>query len=136
MGMAERCFLVTGALGCIGAWVVRNLIRAGERVVAFDLGEDLRRLRLIMTPEELSRALFVRGDITDFAQVQRAMDAHDITHVIHLAGLQVPFCRANPVLGAQVNVVGTVNIFEAARRRSGAHGTGRLRQQHRGVRRR
>jgi nucleoside-diphosphate-sugar epimerase len=117
--MAERCFLVTGALGCIGAWVVRNLIRAGERVVAFDLGEDLRRLRLIVTPEELSRALFVRGDITDFAQVQRVMDEHDITHVIHLAGLQVPFCRANPVLGAQVNVVGTVNIFEAARRRSG-----------------
>jgi UDP-glucuronate 4-epimerase len=36
--------------------------------------------------------------------------------LIHLAALQVPFCKATPVLGAQVNVVGTVNIFQAAKR--------------------
>src|SRR5438876_1187420 len=36
--------------------------------------------------------------------------------VIHLAALQVPFCKADPVAGAKVNVVGTVNVFEAARR--------------------
>lgn len=34
--------------------------------------------------------------------------------VIHLAGLQIPTCRANPVLGASVNVVGTVVVFQAA----------------------
>ena len=38
-----------------------------------------------------------------------------ITHVIHLAGLQLPFCAADPPLGAAVNVVGTVNVFEAVR---------------------
>jgi nucleoside-diphosphate-sugar epimerase len=36
--------------------------------------------------------------------------------VIHLAALQVPFCKADPVAGAKVNVVGTVNVFEAARK--------------------
>ena len=41
------------------------------------------------------------------------------THIVHLAALQIPFCRADPALGARVNVVGTVNIFEAARRRLG-----------------
>jgi UDP-glucuronate 4-epimerase len=117
--MADPTFLVTGALGCIGAWTVRNLVQADRRTVVFDLGEDTRRLRLIMTPDELSRVTFVRGDITDFSQVQKVMNDHEVTHVIHLAGLQVPFCRANPVLGAQVNVVGTVNVFEAARRREG-----------------
>jgi nucleoside-diphosphate-sugar epimerase len=35
---------------------------------------------------------------------------------VHLAALQVPFCKADPVLGAQVNVTGTVNVFEAAKR--------------------
>ena len=38
--------------------------------------------------------------------------------MIHLAALQVPFCRADPPLGARVNVVGTVNVFEAVARRA------------------
>jgi UDP-glucuronate 4-epimerase len=42
-----------------------------------------------------------------------------VTHVIHLAALQVPFVRADPPLGARVDVVGTVNVFEAVRRRRG-----------------
>jgi nucleoside-diphosphate-sugar epimerase len=36
--------------------------------------------------------------------------------IIHLAALQVPFCKADPVAGARVNVVGTINVFEAARK--------------------
>jgi nucleoside-diphosphate-sugar epimerase len=40
-----------------------------------------------------------------------------VTHVVHLAALQVPFCRADPVRGARVNVVGTACLFEAVRRR-------------------
>ena len=38
--------------------------------------------------------------------------------MVHLAALQVPFCRADPPLGARVNVVGTVNVLEAAARRA------------------
>jgi len=38
-----------------------------------------------------------------------------ITRIVHLAGLQLPFCAADPPLGAMVNVVGTVNVFEAIR---------------------
>ncbi|MBV9791262.1 MAG: NAD(P)-dependent oxidoreductase, partial [Chloroflexi bacterium] len=51
--MAHERFLVTGALGCIGAWVVRNLVREGVPTAIFDLGSDPRRLRLIMAEEEL-----------------------------------------------------------------------------------
>jgi UDP-glucuronate 4-epimerase len=117
---AGERFLVTGALGCIGAWTVRQLAREGVPVVAFDLGTDPRRLELIMTPEELARVRFETGDITDLASIEGALDAADITNVIHLAALQVPFCRADPPLGAQVNVTGTVNVFEAVRRRGGS----------------
>lgn len=114
--MADR-FLLTGALGCIGAWVTRNLVREGLRPVVFDLGSDPRRLKLIMTAEELEQVTFVTGDVTDLDAIEQTLDANDITHVIHLAALQVPFCRANPPLGARVNVVGTVNMFEAVARR-------------------
>ena len=57
----------------------------------------------------------MQGDLRDTDALKAVFAEHGVTHVIHLAALQVPFCRADPVLGAQVNVTGTVNIFEAAR---------------------
>jgi UDP-glucuronate 4-epimerase len=118
-GSGER-FLVTGALGCIGAWTVRALVREGASVTTFDLGQDARRLRLLMTPEELERVRFKTGDITDLDALIETVDEGEITNVIHLAALQVPFCRADPSLGARVNVVGTVNVFEAVKHRAKA----------------
>jgi nucleoside-diphosphate-sugar epimerase len=120
--MPDR-FLVTGAMGCIGAWVVRNLVREGtprenSRVVAFDLATDPKRIKLLLDPDELDRVTFVAGDVTDLPDLERALDEHAITHLIHLAALQIPFCRADPPLGARVNVVGTVNMFEAVKRRA------------------
>jgi len=109
-------FLVTGALGCIGAWVVRHLVSEGAPVAVLDLASNPHRLRLILSDEELARVQFIAGDITDLAAVEAAFKDSAATHVIHLAGLQVPFCKADPPLGARVNVVGTVNIFEAAKR--------------------
>lgn len=112
---AER-FLVTGALGCVGAWTVRELLREGTPVVGFDLSDNPRRLAQIVEPDVLDLATLVSGDITDFDAIERVVADHDITNIIHLAALQVPFSRANPPLGAAVNVLGTVNVFEAARR--------------------
>jgi nucleoside-diphosphate-sugar epimerase len=114
---SER-FLVTGALGCIGAWTIRALLRDGGQVTAFDVGRDPRRLRLIMSDAELTRVRFEVGDIASLGDLERVIDADGITNVIHLAALQVPFCRADPPRGALVNVVGTVNVFEAVRRRA------------------
>ena len=113
--MSER-FLVTGAYGCIGAWVVHELVRAGREVVTFDLSTEPRRLRLLLG-DEVDAVPHVAGDITDGAAFEHALEDHGITNVIHLAALQVPFVRADPPLGARVNVLGTVNVFEAARRR-------------------
>jgi UDP-glucuronate 4-epimerase len=120
--MAEERLLITGALGCIGAWVVRNLVRDGVEATVFDLGSDSHRLRLIMNDDELAQVRFIGGDITDYAQVEAALAASGATAIIHLAGLQLPFCKADPVLGARVNVLGTVHVFEAAKRR----GVGRV----------
>ena len=110
-----RHVLVTGALGCIGSWVVRNLVREGTPVFAFDLAADPHRLRLLMNEKELEQARIIQGDITDLEGLIGAMATHNITDIIHLAALQVPACKADPPLGARVNVVGTVNVFEAAR---------------------
>lgn len=110
--------LVTGAHGCIGAWVVRDLVRRDVDVIAHDIGDDPRRMQLVMEPAELERVVHVRGDVTDLAALEALIDEGGVTHVIHLAALQVPFCRADPPRGAAVNVVGTVNVFEAVARRA------------------
>ncbi|MEO8289014.1 MAG: NAD(P)-dependent oxidoreductase [Chloroflexota bacterium] len=112
----QRTYLVTGAMGCLGAWTIHNLLLMGERVVAFDLSTDAFRLRLLMPDDAVESVPLVQGDITDFNSVERVVLDNGITHILHLAALQVPFCRANPVLGSQVNVTGTVNVFEAAAR--------------------
>jgi nucleoside-diphosphate-sugar epimerase len=114
-------FLVTGAYGCIGAWVVHELLQRGLDVVTFDLASGGGRLRLLLDDAAVEAIPHVAGDISDLQAVERALDEHAITKVIHLAALQVPFCRADPPLGARVNVVGTVNVFEAAKRRELAH---------------
>lgn len=117
-----RVYFMTGALGCIGAWIVKRLVERGDRPVAFDLSEDRRRLDAIMPAEQIESVRFIRGDITEAREVRRALDTCGAAHVIHLAGLQVPTCRADPAAGARVNVVGTLNVFEAAR----AAGLGRV----------
>jgi nucleoside-diphosphate-sugar epimerase len=115
--VGER-FLITGAHGCIGAWVATLLVREGVGVVAFDLpGSSEHRLREIASAEEIAEVVTVPGDVTDLAAFEQALAGHEVTHLVHLAALQVPFVRADPSLGAHVNVVGTVNAFEAAKRR-------------------
>jgi UDP-glucuronate 4-epimerase len=109
--------LVTGALGCLGAWTLKALVELGEEPVGFDLGADDSRLRLVLTEDERARVTLVEGDVTDAAAVGRALDEHGITNVVHLAALQVPFVRADPERGARVNVHGTVVVLEAVKAR-------------------
>jgi UDP-glucuronate 4-epimerase len=114
--LAERT-LVTGALGCLGAWTLKALVGLGEEPVGFDLGSDDARLRLVLTEDERARVTLLEGDLTDAGAVAAALDAHEITNVVHLAAMQVPFVRADPERGARVNVHGTVVMFEAVKTR-------------------
>lgn len=113
--MAER-FLVTGVLGCLGAWVARAALEDDAEVVGYDLGDNRARLELVLG-DDADRVALVHGDITDLDALEGALDEREITRVVHLAALQVPFVRANPPLGMRVNVAGTVNVFEAVARR-------------------
>ena len=113
--MADTPYFMTGALGCIGAWVVKALVDRGDVPVVFDKSDDARRLKLLLDDRALGRVRFMRGDVTDAPTLRAALEQSGARRVIHLAGLQVPSCKADPALGALVNVVGTINVFEAAR---------------------
>lgn len=114
-------YLVTGSMGCIGAWTIKHLLEQDKRVISLDISDNRYRLDWLLERAEQSAATFVQGDLTNFSQLNRTIAEYGVRHIIHLAALQVPACRTNPALGAQVNVVGTVNLFEAARQNNIPH---------------
>ena len=105
--------LLTGGYGCIGSWTAKNLLQRGAQVWNYDLKEEPKRMRQIMAEDEVGQVKFVAGDVTDLPRLRQTLEQHHITHLVHLAGLQVPTCRADPLLGAKVNVLGTLAVFEA-----------------------
>jgi nucleoside-diphosphate-sugar epimerase len=108
-------FYVTGGTGCIGSWVVKNLIDRGLSTSVLTFGDSCHRLQLIMDDEDFEKINYYDGDITDYSSVINSIKDSGATKIIHLAALQLPFCKANPQQGADVNVTGTINIFEAAK---------------------
>jgi len=112
--MSETYF-ITGAQGCIGSWIVKALAERGDTPVVFDRSDDPRRLRAIMDEADLAKVRFEIGDISDSKRVLDALTNSGAQRVIHLAGLQVPVCKSDPIKGALVNVVGALACFEAAR---------------------
>ena len=91
--------LVTGAAGCIGAQVVANLLRDGQVPVAFDITEDRRRLRLLMDVSLADKVTWVVGDICNIDVLKATILENNVKHIVHLAALQVPFCRTFEIKG-------------------------------------
>ena len=92
--------LVTGGSGTIGGYVLRELLRAGHSVSSFS-----------RTAPRVEGAGFVQGDIMEPAQLADACRDQDA--VIHLAAIPGPG-RATPAQLLNVNVIGAVNVLEAA----------------------
>jgi len=111
--VSER-ILITGGQGFFGAWIARQLLREGVPFVLFDLAPDDSILRQVLDPPELAALERRFGDVCDRAELERVFAETRPTEVIHLAALQVPSCREDPVRGALVNVIGTLEVFEAA----------------------
>jgi nucleoside-diphosphate-sugar epimerase len=112
-------FLVTGGQGFLGAWIARRLLSVGAPCALFDLARDDRILEQVLDPGALEGPARLSGDVAEAGAVERAAKDWGATRIIHLAGLQVPACRADPLRGARVNVLGTLNVFDAALRSGG-----------------
>lgn len=108
-------YLITGGMGCIGSYVIRDLLNAGEKLIVFDSIHDLTIPKMVLSPEQLEGFTFVQGDITDLPHVLRTVKEHKVDRIIHLASWQVPACDANPPQALKVVCEGTINMFEAAR---------------------
>ena len=104
--------LITGGGGFLGAWIIKRLHARGIEVRVLDHNNDRSTTREIIGGEA-DRLDWRRGDVASPDDVAKASKGCDF--VIHLAALLTPDCIENPVLGAQVNLIGTLNVFEAAK---------------------
>lgn len=113
--------LITGGTGCIGAVTVYKLLT--------DYADDVQQILVTSrtsNTEQLEiwfgdslpglvdsgKIQFADVDLGDAAAVQQAVDRFEPTRMIHLGALQSPACDATPVKGVEVNLTGTLNLFE------------------------
>lgn len=116
-------FLVTGGVGFIGSHVCERLLNAGHAVWAFDdlnafYDPQIKRRNLADIQALAKSFEFVHGDLTDRQALDELFGSVRFDQVIHLAARAgVRPSLEEPALYQRVNVEGTVNLLEAARRR-------------------
>src|SRR6476620_3163955 len=104
--------LVTGGSGFIGAWIIRRLLTGGHDVRVLDINKHRGVVRSI-AGNDAENIDWRAGDIRDGDTVIDAAQGCDT--IIHLAAVLTPACQERPRFGAEIIVVGTLNVFEAAR---------------------
>ena len=108
-----RKVIIFGGCGFLGSWISKVLLQEKYDVTIFDLNINKDLINIIANTN-IDKVKFVQGDITDLLQVQNILRKAD--QVINLAGLMTPDCSSNPILGAKVNILGSINVFEAAKK--------------------
>ena len=108
--------LITGGRGFIGAWTARALLDGAHDVRIFDVHDERTTFDALVGRERIAgdHIEHVHGDITEPRDVDDAVDGCDA--VVHLAAVLIPTARKDPILGARINVLGTLHIFEAAKK--------------------
>jgi UDP-glucuronate 4-epimerase len=113
--MRNGTVLVTGASGFLAAWIIPKLLASGRRVIATDIRRDSTRLDLATKNQPLSELEWVPLDISDEQACLALADEFKPQDILHLAALMIPACKANPIAGARVNLLGHMHMMEAAR---------------------
>ena len=111
--MARR-IVVTGAAGFLGSWTVKRLLEDGWQVTAFDRVADDAKLVAIAGRDAAAAVTWHAGDIADTATVARLIGEAGPEVVVHLAAVLIPVCKNDPVTGAKIDVIGHINVMEAA----------------------
>ncbi len=114
----QQTILVTGGAGFIGSHLIRLLVNKypNYKIVNLDALTYAGNLENLADIENADNYTFVKGDITDSDFIQELFTLHQFDGVIHLAAeSHVDRSIANPMSFIVTNIVGTVNLLNAAR---------------------
>lgn len=105
--------LITGA-GLIGTHAARHAVDAGHKVVLFDLSPNRDYIKKVVGKD---KAEVVAGDMRDLPALLTALEKFAVDTMVHTAGLIGGRVQENSYTGATNNILGTINVLEAARLR-------------------
>ena len=110
----DRHVFVTGAAGFIGSWLTEELVKKGAKVTVI-MRDEVGYSRFMSAGLHKNTAI-VRGDLEDFACVERILCEYEIDTIFHLgAQALVPVANRSPLSTLRSNILGTCNVLEAAR---------------------
>ncbi|MBI1193176.1 MAG: dTDP-glucose 4,6-dehydratase [Bacteroidetes bacterium] len=124
----QKSLLITGGAGFIGSHVVRRFLTSfeGYRIVNLDALTYAGNLENLLDVEHNNNYVFVRGDIADTALLASLFQEYDFEGVVHLAAeSHVDRSITNPLEFVRTNVLGTVNLLNAARNQWGVETSAR-----------
>lgn len=110
--------LVTGGAGFIGSYVIRELIKAGETVVAYDFQISSNALDHVLKEEQRSLVHLVEGDVADGSKIRVTIDKHNIEAIAHLASPLSAQTEANAALAIRNMIQAQQVILQSAREAS------------------
>jgi nucleoside-diphosphate-sugar epimerase len=111
-----KAVIVTGGTGFIGTYVCRMLAERGQNVVAAGI-EPFSPESLFLLGENASRIKFAMADVCDPAAMERLFQEHPVQALVHTPGFGGhENSVANPGKTYAINVGGTVNALEGARK--------------------
>ncbi len=108
--------LITGGTGCIGAVTTFKLLQSEkvEKIIIASRTNEHTIMRYWMEGDWDPRLEFIKMDVGNVDDIRKQLPEINPTHIIHLGALQSPACAANHELGMQINVGGTMALFDEA----------------------